>query len=438
MRRALFRSYAALKARALLSQLDQLERTQWLSHEAIVSLQRDKLVKMLEHAGRTVPYYRELYRSAGFDPRAVASVADLRALPLLDRDVLQQRYVDFRSSAAPPDAFERATGGSTGRPLRFLADKHEMTLRSAHIYRHLRWFGWSLGDRVAYVWGSDIDSREHRGLQGAIHDWFAGILWLDAFRLGSDQLDADLERLARFEPAVVIGYPSSLHLLARRALEKPARKALRGIETSAEQLAPDVRNDLVQAFGCAVLDRYGCREAGVIAHECTRGSLHINAEAVVMEVVEGEVVVTTLNNRSMPLIRYRVEDLAELSEEACPCGRGLPLVRRLRGRLSDIVRSPSGRLIHGEFFTHLFYGAAGVKSFQVAQVSPERLDIQVVADGLFDAQARTRIESAIRDHADAAFHVVWLDVEHIEPGPSGKMRFILPLPDATASKTVPR
>jgi len=204
---------------------------------------------------------------------------------------------------------------------------------------------------------------------------------------------------------------------------------LRGIETSAETLLPEVRRDLMTAFGCPVLDRYGCREAGVIAHECSAGGMHVNAEAVIAEVEEGQVLVTTLNNLSMPLIRYRVEDLAETGDQCCSCGRGLPLLRQLRGRVSDIIRSPSGRLIHGEFFTHLFYGETGIRAFQVEQTSADHLEIRYVPAEGFDEAARGAIERSILEHGDSGFIVTWSRVEAISPGPSGKFRFTIVRPE---------
>lgn len=425
MRRALYRGYASIRTRPLLQYLEEIQRTQWLSPEELSALQLRKLRAILEHASRTTPYYQRLFRDARFEPGGLSALDDLRALPLLDRDILTDAWESLRPTSPDLPATERSTGGSTGRPVRFLVDQHEMTTRSAHIYRNLRWFGWELGDRIAYVWGSDIDTREHRGWVGRTRDRLAGVLWLDAFGMHERELDEQLDRIGRFDPAVVIGYPSSLHLLARRAIESSIPRRLRGIETSAETLMPEVRNDLQRAFGCHVLDRYGCREAGVIAHECPAGRMHVNAESVLMEVVSGEVVVTTLNNFAMPLVRYRVEDHAELSTERCPCGRGLPLVREVKGRLSDIIRAPSGRLIHGEFFTHLFYGARGVRRFQITQTEPLRLEIRLIADQRFDESACRAIERAIHEHADPHFAVVWIPVFEIPTAPSGKFRFTI-------------
>ncbi len=425
MRRGLLRGYLQVRGRPLLSYLDAIEKSQWLPREELRSLQAAKLRAVLEHAGRTVPYYRLLFGSAGFDPGRVRGAEDLSGLPPLDRDTLVTRLHDLRSEQAARGGELRATGGSTGRPVRFVVDRHERTTRSAHLYRNLRWLGWDLGRRAAYVWGSDVDSREHRGTLARLGDALKGVLWLNAFTMTERDRDAWLDRLARFAPEVIIGYPSSLHLLARRALETGRRLETKGVQTSAEMLAEPVRRDIEAAFGGPVRDRYGCREAGVVAHECPRGRYHVNAEAVVMESLDGQVLLTTLNNYAMPLVRYANEDLAVLSEEPCPCGRGLPVVARLQGRRSDVIVSPGGRLIHGEFFTHLFYGASGVTRFQVRQTSLDGLEISVVAGDAFTDEARRRIEAAVLDHGDPGFRIAWRRVEDLPAGPSGKFRFTI-------------
>jgi len=425
MRRAVRRAWLALRARRVLDALRDLEVSQWLSTGDVEALQLRKLRPLLAHAGATVPYYRDLFARIGFDPAGMTSIRDLNAIPILERDTLIERFDDLRSERAAARAVVRVTGGSTGRPVRFLVDEHEAATRSAHIDRNLRWLGWDLGDRLAFVWGSDFDSREHRGGLARLRDAVSGVLWIDAFTLGRGELDDVLQRLQDHHPAVLIGYPSSLHLLAERALATGRTLSLRGIQTSAEMLAPRVRDDLQMAFGCRVMDRYGCREAGIIAHECPEGRLHVNAEAVVMECPQGDVVVTTLNNYAMPLIRYRNEDSGEMSGDACACGRGLPLAGSIRGRLSDVIRAPGGRLIHGEFFTHLFYDAPGVRRFQVRQTRRDELQIACVADEAFTPEVMARLESLIHAHGDPAFRIRWMRVAEITAGPSGKFRFTI-------------
>ncbi|HKY31254.1 MAG TPA: hypothetical protein VJV23_01875 [Candidatus Polarisedimenticolia bacterium] len=423
MRAALVRAYMRLRQRPILRRLSEMEQSQWLPPERLAERQLRRTRDLLRHAARETAYYGALFRKAGFDPE-IRSLENLRSLPPLDKTILEARFDDLKSRRAGR-AVIRHTGGSTGRPVRVLVDEAELASRAARQHLSLMWLGWEPGRRVAFVWGSDTDAREHRGAWGLTKDRLLGTLWLDAFSLRDDTLERDLERLRRHDPWAIVGYPSSLALLAGRAPAGWPPPSLRGVQTSAETLSPQARERIERGFGRPVLDRYGCREAGIVAHECPEGSMHVAAESVLMETDGGEVLLTSLDNMAMPLIRYRNEDMAELSGPPCPCGRGTPVVRAILGRRSDIIRSPSGRLLHGEFFTHLFYGVEGVERFQVRQTSASSLIITTVSRAAFDAAARRRLEEMIRRHGDEAFEVTWRQADDLPSGASGKFRFTL-------------
>jgi len=427
LRRPLHHAYLAARQGEVLRLLARMERDEWLSTDEIRARQWERLRCLLVHAGRHVPFYRAFFAEAGLDPASLRGPEVLKTLPVVTKEMLRTRRDEFRSDdAASRGATSNATGGSTGEPLTFFQDDLYRLHRQAAMYRGFRWCGWRIGGPLAYLWGSDIDSRAHRGL-GAVRDALLGITWIDAFTLDDRAIDAVLGRLERADPDILIGYASSLSHLARRSLALEKGPRLRAVETSAELLTPEARGDIERAFRTKVLDRYGCREGGVISHECgAEKGWHINTETVWIETdTEGRLLMTTLMNYSMPLIRYRNEDLVELEDRRCPCGRGLPLMTAVIGRRSDVILSPSGRAIHGEFFTHLFYGVPGVIEFQVVQKTMVDLLIRVVARGEFTPQQRSRIETAIREHADAAFRIRWETLAEIPRGPSGKHRFTL-------------
>jgi phenylacetate-CoA ligase len=404
-----------------------MEKTERLSPDEVRARQRDRLKSLLVHAAGHVPFYRARFAEAGVDPRALRGPEALAALPVVTKEMLRTRRDEFLSDDAESrGATPNATGGSTGQPLTFFQDALYRLHRQAVMYRGFRWCGWRLGGPLAYLWGSDIDSRSHRGL-GAVRDRLFGLTWIDAFTLDDRSIGEVLRRIAAADPDILIGYASSIRHLARRALALGGGPRLKSIETSAELLTGDARREIEAAFGGRVLDRYGCREAGVVSHECGAGEgWHINTETVFLETdEEGRLLLTTLMNYSMPLIRYRNEDMVELGEKRCSCGRGLPMMTRVVGRRSDIIRSPSGRAIHGEFFTHLFYGVPGVLEFQVVQKTLEDLLIRVVAGPGFLPEHRSRIETAIRDHADAGFRLRWEMLAEIPRGSSGKLRFTI-------------
>ena len=436
MRRHLHRAYLRARQRQVLRILEDLERSQWLSPDEIEALQRNRLRALLQHAAANVPFYRKAFHEAGIDPRAIEGPEVLASLPVVTKEMIRGGEDLFVSQdAAVRGTVLNQTGGSTGKPLQLHQDRDYRLHRQAVMYRGFRWCGWRIGGPLAYVWGSDIDATAHRGL-GAIRDALFGVTWIDAFTLEQGALDAVLARIGRADPEILIGYTSTLRLLARKALGRGGGPRVRSVETSAELLTAEARQEIETAFSTRVLDRYGCREAGVIAHECgARQGWHINAETVLLEIeADGGLLVTTLMNRAMPLIRYRNEDLADLSGERCPCGRGLPLMSRVVGRRSDLILSPSGRAVHGEFFTHLFYGVPGVAEFQVVQETASDLVIRIVAEPAFSETHRRRIEAAIREHADPGFRVRWESVVRIPREASGKFRFTISMIDPHESR----
>jgi phenylacetate-CoA ligase len=137
----------------------------------------------------------------------------------------------------------------------------------------------------------------------------------------------------------------------------------------------------------------------------------------------GYVVVTNLLNRSMPLIRYRLGDLAVPRKGPCSCGRGLPLLQHVQGRSADVITAPNGKLLHGEFFTHLFYDIPGVKQFRVEQIDLRRLMIEVVPGMGFRTESLESLVDAIHEHADRDFIVEYALRDALPASNSGKFRF---------------
>jgi len=300
--------------------------------------------------------------------------------------------------------------------------------------------GYQLGMRWAFLWGSDYDASAHKGYWGSLKDRIIyNLVWINTFDLTAETLLRALEQMARWQPNIIVAYVSSATLLARLIREKQIRGINpKAIQTSAEVLSPDARQLIESTFGCPVFDRYGCREMGNIAHECEQHEgLHILAENNLVELVDdnggavqpggiGRVVVTNFNNYAMPFIRYETGDLAEYSKQNCRCGRGLPLINSIQGRVSDVITSPSGKLLHGEFFSHLFYKIDGIRQFRVIQKSYKDLHVQIVpAQGFHEAQVFSYLREAISQYGDPEFQVQFELQSHLPPAPSGKYRFTI-------------
>jgi phenylacetate-CoA ligase len=421
--------------------LRRLRSQQWLAPGDLAEIQGQKLRRLVRQAYDHVPYYRSVLDEHGVRPNDIQTADDLRRLPILTKEIVRHRGADLRARAGvtwPQLVRANHTGGSTGAPLTFYQDQNYRDWNEMAHIRDYEMCGYRLGDSMAFVWGSDYDNKVHTTLRGKLRDYLEQVLYLDAFDAHEPDLDQFCLMLSRFKPRLLVGYVSSLTLLAGLALARKQRLVRPGaIESSAETLTPAQRDLLERAFGCQVFDRYGCREVGSIAHECpAHDGLHIAADNNVVEIVadgepmaaghDGSVIVTNLNNYAMPFIRYATGDIAIMAHHQCPCGRGLPLLEKVVGRSTDIIVCPSGKLLHGEFFTHLFYKLPGIREFQVIQRTKTRLEIHVVPeDGSMSDRSIESLKDTIRSYGDPDFEVRVLVVDRIERTPSGKYRFVV-------------
>ena len=416
-----------------------LEQSQYWPWPRLQEMQVEKLTRLIQHAYEDVPFYRRRFDLAGVQPASVKAVEDLGRLPILTKHDIQTHLTDLIARDVDrARLLENHTGGSTGEPLTFYQDANFSAWSEADKLRCYRMAGYQLGQRWAFLWGSDYDGQAHRGWRGRLGDRVVyNLMWINTFDLTADTLERAAAQLALWRPQMLVAYVSSATLLARLIVSRELPPLqLRTIQTSAEVLTPADRQLLEATFNCPVFDRYGCREVNNIAHECERHrGRHILAENNVVEVVDdagrpvgpgqlGRIVLTNLNNHAMPLIRYEVGDLGIAADAACDCGRELPMLKTIIGRTTDVITSPSGRLLHGEFFTHLFYKVTGVQQFRVLQLTRRDLLIEIVPAPNFD-QARTLafLENTIHQHGDVAFKVEFALRDGIPASASGKYRF---------------
>lgn len=426
-----------LKGLQVTKHLNGLMHSQWLSFEEIKALQFKKLKRLVIHAYNNVPYYHSLFKSINLKPQDVQTFRDLQKIPLLTKKKIQDNYEDLIALNFDHDMHKNATGGSTGEPLIFYQNKLQREMNGADQCRCLRFMRVNPGDKCAYLWGAE---RDHPIMtwKGKINVIISRKLWLNSFKMSSEQMNEFFETLNQFQPKGIIGYASSLEFFSKYLTENNLSLKFTplGVQSSAEKLQKPQRELISSIFGCLVYDRYGCREVGNIACECAaHEGLHISAERIYVEFVRegqhvsegetGKIVVTDLTNYAMPFIRYENGDVGTPVSETCSCGRGLPLMKPPVGRISDIFVLPTGEYIHGEFFTHLFYGVRGVKRFQVIQKSTNEITLKIVAAKGFDHDTLYSIEKEITDWLGSQVQIDFRIVDSILPTPSGKYLFTM-------------
>lgn len=431
----------ALWHRGELSQrnyLREFEKSQFFSLHEIRSLQWRSMRHLLNHAFEQCPYYRDLFQRKGLLPSDFNSLEDLRWLPPLEKSTIQHERDRLVARDWPRDDLIRnQTGGSTGAPISFYLSKDRKCSRAAATFRHNRWAGWQVGDSVAVLWGAPqdrpIDSWRNRLRAKLLRE----PLWLDTGHITEQSLQDFHVALLRARPRIIQAYARAAVLFARylqnRGL-KPHRP--QALVTSAEVLEADDRRLLEDVFGCPVFNRYGCREVSVIASECpAHAGLHIMAEGLYLEIETptgpaapgemGTIFVTDLLNHAMPLIRYRIGDLGAWAKGTCPCGRGLPRLERVAGRVTDFLVGDDGRLVSGVFLaTYVVAQRPSLGQVQIHQHRAGAVTYRIKPGRAFQNPSDLDyLRKATQKHLGAEVRVESEIVEELPAEPSGKFLF---------------
>lgn len=414
-----------------------LEQSQWWPRDRLEALQLQRLQALLADVGARVPYYRRLFREAGFDPASVTSLADLQRLPFLTKAEIRAASDDFHHPQAGPLA-RFNTGGSSGEPLVFYIGKERVSHDVAAKWRATRWWGVDIGDREAVVWGSPIELGAQDRVR-AVRDKLLRTRLLPAFEMSEARLDGFVAALRAQRPHMLFGYPSALSHIARHAEQRGVAMNDLGIRVAfvtSERLYDEQRATIQRVFGCPVANGYGGRDAGFIAHQCPSGGMHLTAEDLIVEIIgsdgrpvpdgqPGEIVVTHLCTREYPFIRYRTGDMAVKSTERCACGRGLPMLAEIQGRSTDFVVAQDGTVMHGLSLIYILRDLPGVQGFKIVQESLALTRVQVVPGEGFGAAQEQSIVSGFRRRLGEGVQVQVQRVPAIAPEKSGKYRYVI-------------
>jgi phenylacetate-CoA ligase len=248
-----------------------------------------------------------------------------------------------------------------------------------------------------------------------------------------------VQRIKTFKPRMLFGYPSSLALLAEYTINngyKVDNVGIKVIFVTSERLYAHQRTSIESAFGAPVANGYGGRDAGFIAHQCPQGAMHITAEDIVVEIVDehgqllpfnekGEIVVTQLSTGDFPFVRYRTGDVGSLSEDTCPCGRGLPLLAEIEGRSTDFVRATDGTVIHGLALIYVLREMPQVEAFRIIQESLTSITVQLVTSSMDTELLENTITEQFRRRLGNSVMVCFVYVSRIEREASGKFRYVV-------------
>ena len=426
-------------AAQLFAMLSQLEKTQWLGLEEIQSLQFQQISSVVSHAFRTVPFYREILQKSGFTSETTLSPSNWRHIPILTREDIQAAGSALHSNAIPAQHGKQTsitTSGSTGKPITALATD-------------ITGFFWNLFTLRNYLWHLDDFSGKLAAIRTAngrpalypdgmpLKDWGAPINFISPTGPGmlldiqTDVAD-QAEWLVRQDPDHLVTFPSNLKSLLRTIGKSGnALKKLKTVHTLGEVVSQELRNLCTGQWGVPIVDMYSSQEVGYIALQCPEHDhYHIQAENVFFELINdqgqpckegeiGKIVLTTLHNFAMPLLRYQIGDYAELGP-ACPCGRGLPVLKRILGRVRNMLRLPTGEERWPYIGEKAFAGVAPVIQYQIIQQEMTLIEARMVVERPVTSAEEEGIRSILIRELGYPFEIVFSYQQAIPRSTGGK------------------
>lgn len=401
---------------------------------------RRLLVKMLEHCETSVPYYQEFLRGMSGDYRNNPEEALCR-LPILTKDVIRAHFEDLKSKdLSSRKWFKASSSGSTGEPIELVQDWEFADHAGAVKLIFSRLAGREIGDLEFQIWGSirDItkgsDSWQARLVNGISNSHF-----INAFRMTPEQMRQTILLMNRRKPKLILSYAENLVQLSRFSRQENLPiEPQAAVMSTAATLYPHMRETIEAAFGCMVYNRYGSREVGDIA--CNRRGVNglwiapwgnyieivDDAGNRVPDGVEGNILVTSLTNYAMPLLRYQIGDRGILAPRSANPDIHEQVFQDLTGRSSDIMWSKSGNFVHGGYLIGLLYHMDWIGQVQVVQKHLDHVIYRIVKAN--DNYTQKDLDAVTHDAKKALGQDCRIDFEFVDElplTPSGKLRYLI-------------
>lgn len=429
-------SYFLAGKTSVIRYYNEFMETQWWPYDRLAKLQLEQLQRLLHFAYEHVPYYKRLFDSRGLRPHDIRGFEDLQKLPILTKQTIRQHRAEMMPRNVKGLHYVRgSTGGSTGEPLQYLMSMEDYTRGIALLLRGWSYGGYRPGDRIAQIAGSSLIPTARSSLKKWAISFLRNIRSYSSYGMSDEMLVQYVRSLNHFKPEFLRGYVSSIYTLASFVRDKgiPVKFRPRAVFTTAEKLLEGQRRVIEEVFRTEVFDTYGLNDGGVSAYECQEHcGMHIDMERAILEVVDengrqvfdkpGKILATSLYNYAFPFIRYDTGDIGIMTNSKCSCGRELPLLKELIGRMTDVL-DVMGRKIGSPILTVLF-GKFDIEQYQIIQESDKSLTCRIVKGPTYTKDDEEFIRKSLINHLGSV-DIVFEYVPSIVPEEGNKHKFII-------------
>ena len=419
-----------------------LQKSQWWTREQLEEYQLEQLSQLLHHAYGNVPYYQRVFDERGLKPKDIQDFKDLQMLPYLTKEIIQNNLPDLVAQNYRQSKLQYATtGGSTGIPLGLYREKGISDAKEwAFMTTQWNRVGYQFGAKCIVLRGKVVESASKGKFWE--YDPVNKDLILSAYHLTEENMPKYIQKIRDFKPDFIRAYPSTITIMARFMKENdiapfPCVKALL---CGSENLYPPQRELLEAIFQCRVYSWYGHGERAVLAGECEYSNFyHIfpeyglveligeNGKSVTKEEAMGEIVATGLNNYVFPFIRYKTMDLGIHTSKKCECGREYPLLKRVEGRMQELIVAKDKRLITltALIFAQHFKAHSKIKEMQLVQEEVGRVLVRIVKTNEYSVKDEQEIRQKMQKNVDNQLDITFDYVDEIPRTARGKYRFLI-------------
>lgn len=419
-----------------------LQESQWRSREQLEEYQMQQLEKLLHHAYTNVPYYRRIFDERGLKPKDIQSAGDLRKLPYLTKEIIREYLPELIARNYPKFKLHYVTtGGSTGIPMGLYWEKGITDPKErAFVWRQWNWAGHKFGKKRVILRGNVINRVKNGKRQWWEYNPLDNALILSSYDMTEENLPKYVEKINEFKPTAIQGYSSSLYILANFLRNNNLKiKNIKCILTSSETLYPHQRKLIEEYLGAKIYDHYGNTERNALVMQCEKDSYHIIPEYGIVELIDkggnpvcqedkrGEIVATGFNNYAMPFIRYKTMDLGVYANQKCSCGRNYSLLKKIEGRLQELVVAKDKGLImiQALIFARHLESIPRIKEMQVVQEKVGTIIVNIVKMPQYTDADEQEIVYKIQQAAINRLDVKVAYVDEIPRTKNGKYRFLV-------------
>jgi len=416
--------------------LDFVMKSQWWGKGEIENYQNEKFRKLVKHCYENVHFYTKYFKKNKLHYSDFKTLNDIYKLPILRKRNIKEKHKEFLASNSSifKPVFKR-TGGSTGETLNYYNDLNVRSLQWALKFRSWGWGGYNFGDKIGILGGSSLFPKSSFSIKRLIWKKLNNFYPMSVVHFNDELGDKYANVIAKHNIKYLRGYPSSISDFADYIRKSKTSIYIKSVFPTAEVLLDPHRENIKDFLHSEVFDQYGCADAGAHASECEmHDGLHIHPEIVFTEIIDesqnniysgsGELIFTNLLNYSFPLLRYAPEDLGEISNEDCGCGRKSFKLKKIIGRTTDRIKLINGRIIGGPALT-LIFSRLNISKYQVIQKASDYCIVNFHPDSAFTFKDLGQLKMVFHHHFGKEIKFEFNETTNFYYPQSGKFRFII-------------